>query len=171
VSNGGGCAPDLRGDLVNGSTGQDFPAKGVILIRRPKSDAGLHYFFTFSPSSTGRSVSQPAVDGKGERAKAATGRLTGDFRQLQPLGGHFFEDSARLVVGRNLRQLQAMGGEVDVLLSFVDWSICHRHPSELALVKGLAYARKPPVRAWANCINVSEGRLEFLPSTPLRPPA
>jgi hypothetical protein len=48
------------------------------------------------------------------------GRLAGGFRQLKPLCSHLSEDGARLAIGRNLRQLQAMGGEVDVLLSFVD---------------------------------------------------
>ena len=47
-------------------------------------------------------------------------RLAGDFRQLQPLCSHLSEDSARLAIGHNLRQLQAMGSEGDVLLSFVD---------------------------------------------------
>jgi hypothetical protein len=46
--------------------------------------------------------------------------LAGAFSQLQPLRGHLSEDEARLVIGRNPRQLQAMGSEIDVLLSFVD---------------------------------------------------
>jgi hypothetical protein len=49
VSDGGGSAPYLGGDLVNGGAGQDFPAKGIILFRGPKSDAGLHRFIAFSP--------------------------------------------------------------------------------------------------------------------------
>ena len=49
MSDGGGSAPYLGGDLVNGSAGQDFPAKGIILFRGPKSDAGLHRFIAFSP--------------------------------------------------------------------------------------------------------------------------
>ena len=48
------------------------------------------------------------------------GHLAGDFRQLEPLRSHLSEDRARFEIGRNLRQLQAMGGEGDVLLSFVD---------------------------------------------------
>ena len=43
-----------------------------------------------------------------------------DFRQLQPLRGHLFENGVRLAIGRNLCQLQAMSGEGDVSLSFVD---------------------------------------------------
>jgi hypothetical protein len=46
--------------------------------------------------------------------------LAGDFRQPQPLRSHLSEDGARFAIGRNLRQLQAMGSEGDVLLSFVD---------------------------------------------------
>jgi len=42
------------------------------------------------------------------------------FRQLQPFRGHLSEDGARLAIARNLRKLQAMGSEVDVLLPFVD---------------------------------------------------
>jgi hypothetical protein len=43
-----------------------------------------------------------------------------DFRQLQPLRGHLSENGLRFAIGRNLCQLQAMSGEGDVLLSFVD---------------------------------------------------
>jgi hypothetical protein len=55
-----------------------------------------------------------------QRHSFMTGQLAGVFRQLKPLRCHLFEDGARLTVGRNLRQLQAMGGEGDILLSFVD---------------------------------------------------
>jgi hypothetical protein len=55
-----------------------------------------------------------------QRHSFMTGQLAGDFRQLKPLRCHLFEDGARLTVGRNLCQLQAMGGEGDILLSFVD---------------------------------------------------
>jgi hypothetical protein len=44
----------------------------------------------------------------------------GHFRQFEPLRSHLSQDRARFAIGRNLRQLQAMGGEGDVLLSFVD---------------------------------------------------
>jgi hypothetical protein len=52
--------------------------------------------------------------------ESGRGNLAGDFGQLQPLRSHLSEDRARFEIGRNLRQLQAMGGEGDVLLSFVD---------------------------------------------------
>jgi hypothetical protein len=52
--------------------------------------------------------------------ESARGQLAGDFRQFKPLRSHLSRDCARFAIGRNLRQLQAMGGEGDVLLSFVD---------------------------------------------------
>lgn len=53
MSDSGRRAPYLGCDLINGSAGQDFPAKGIILFRGPKSDARLHCFFAFNPISTG----------------------------------------------------------------------------------------------------------------------
>jgi hypothetical protein len=60
--------------------------------------------------------------GRGWTPSTKTGavQLASDFRKLKPLRSHLSEDGARFAIGRNLRQLQAMGGEVDVLLSFVD---------------------------------------------------
>jgi hypothetical protein len=60
--------------------------------------------------------------GRGGTPSTKTGavQLASDFRKLEPLRSHLSEDGARFAIGRNLRQLQAMGGEVDVLLSFVD---------------------------------------------------
>jgi hypothetical protein len=44
----------------------------------------------------------------------------GIFRELEPLCGHLSENGARLLISRHLRQLKAMGGIANVLLSFVD---------------------------------------------------
>ena len=72
-------------------------------------------------------------------------RLAGDFSQLQPLGGHLSEDEARLVIGRNPRQLQAMGSEIAYRSRLsIDWSAI-RPPTEVAC-KG--YARKRPEWGW-----------------------
>jgi hypothetical protein len=61
------------------------------------------HFFAFSPDALRHTVG-----------------LACYFRQLQPLRSHLSEDDARLVVGRNLRQLQAMRRKGDVPLPCVD---------------------------------------------------
>ena len=55
-------------------------------------------------------------------SSTARRRLAGDFRQLQPLRSHLSEDGARLVVGRNLRQLYYVRDRTDALarLSAID---------------------------------------------------
>jgi hypothetical protein len=85
-----------------------------------------------------------------------SGRLPGlarGFRQPQPLRSHFFEDGARLPIGRNLRQLQTMGGEDDVMLSFVDsipaieppriTSHCHQDGPSREINQKESYEQKP----------------------------
>jgi hypothetical protein len=52
--------------------------------------------------------------------KTGAVQLASDFRKLKPFCSHLSEDCARFAIGPNLRQLQAVGGEVDVLLSFID---------------------------------------------------
>jgi hypothetical protein len=49
--------------------------------------------------------------------KISPGIFPGILWVLRPLRSHLSEEGARLVIGRNLRQLQAMSGQGHVLLS------------------------------------------------------
>jgi hypothetical protein len=68
---------------------------------------------------------QPRSWGRGGASDKDGRSISGGFHQLKPLRSHRPKDGPRFAIGRRLCQLQAMGGEGDILLAFFDRLVCH----------------------------------------------
>jgi hypothetical protein len=101
---------------------------------------GYNFPCTFRASGGPQnSFSAMAGEGLAARAKAHQPRswsrggasdkdgrsISGGFHQLKPLRSLRPKDGPRFAIGRRLCQLQAMGGEGDILLAFFDRLVCH----------------------------------------------
>jgi len=124
----GGATAKVGGRTPGREKPEGRPAKAIIFHARSGPAAALRIRFPRWPGkglAARAKAHQPRSWSRGGASDKDGRSISGGFHQLKPLRSHRPKDGPRFAIGRRLCQLQAMGGEGDILLAFFDRLVCH----------------------------------------------